>query len=70
MVTHHGTRYAMPAAACGLPATLWLYRAIETWQIKYNVAGPHGGFRVEHRGVFGGPPPFGLKELSDQALGW
>ena len=25
MVTHHGIRYAMPAAACGLPATLWLY---------------------------------------------
>lgn len=25
MVTHQGVRYAMPAAACGLPATLWLY---------------------------------------------
>jgi transposase len=25
MVTHQGTRYAMPAAACGIPATLWLY---------------------------------------------
>jgi hypothetical protein len=25
MVTHAGIRYAMPAAACGLPATLWLY---------------------------------------------
>ena len=25
MVTHQGTRYAMPAGACGLPATLWLY---------------------------------------------
>jgi transposase len=25
MVTHGGIRYAMPAAACGLPATLWLY---------------------------------------------
>lgn len=25
MVTHEGLRYAMPAAACGLPATLWLY---------------------------------------------
>jgi transposase len=25
MVTHHGIRYAMPAPACGLPATLWLY---------------------------------------------
>lgn len=25
MVTLHGIRYAMPAAACGLPATLWLY---------------------------------------------
>jgi transposase len=25
MVTHQGHRYAMPAAACGLPATLWLY---------------------------------------------
>lgn len=25
MVTHQGTRYAMPATACGLPATLWLY---------------------------------------------
>jgi transposase len=25
MVTHQGTRYAMPAPACGLPATLWLY---------------------------------------------
>ena len=25
MVAHHGIRYAMPAAACGLPATLWLY---------------------------------------------
>ena len=27
MVTHQGVRYAMPAAACGLPATLWLYPA-------------------------------------------
>jgi transposase len=25
MVTHLGLRYAVPAAACGLPATLWLY---------------------------------------------
>jgi hypothetical protein len=25
MVTHQRVRYAMPAAACGLPATLWLY---------------------------------------------
>ena len=25
MVTHQAIRYAMPAAACGLPATLWLY---------------------------------------------
>jgi transposase len=25
MVTYQGVRYAMPAAACGLPATLWLY---------------------------------------------
>lgn len=25
MVTHHGIRYAMPAAACGIPATLTLY---------------------------------------------
>ena len=25
MVGHQGVRYAMPAAACGLPATLWLY---------------------------------------------
>jgi transposase len=25
MVTHAGIRYAMPAAACGIPATLWLY---------------------------------------------
>ncbi|MES2179641.1 MAG: IS21 family transposase [Gemmatimonadota bacterium] len=25
MVTHQGVRYAMPAGACGLPATLWLY---------------------------------------------
>lgn len=25
MVTYQGTRYAMPAAACGIPATLWLY---------------------------------------------
>ena len=25
MVTHLGMRYAMPAAACGIPATLWLY---------------------------------------------
>ena len=25
MVTYHGLRYAMPAGACGLPATLWLY---------------------------------------------
>lgn len=24
MVTHQNIRYAMPAAACGLPATLWL----------------------------------------------
>ncbi len=25
MVTHQGIRYAMPAQACGIPATLWLY---------------------------------------------
>lgn len=25
MVTHHGIRYPMPAATCGLLATLWLY---------------------------------------------
>jgi transposase len=25
MVLHQGIRYAMPAAACGIPATLWLY---------------------------------------------
>jgi transposase len=25
MVTYQGIRYAMPAGACGLPATLWLY---------------------------------------------
>ena len=25
MVAYRGLRYAMPAAACGLPATLWLY---------------------------------------------
>jgi hypothetical protein len=25
MVTHQGIRYAMPAVACGIPATLWLY---------------------------------------------
>lgn len=25
MVTYQGIRYAMPAAACGIPATLWLY---------------------------------------------
>jgi hypothetical protein len=25
MVSHAGIRYAMPAAACGIPATLWLY---------------------------------------------
>lgn len=25
MVTYQGVRYAMPAAACGLPATLWVY---------------------------------------------
>jgi len=25
MVTYQGIRYAMPAPACGLPATLWLY---------------------------------------------
>jgi transposase len=25
MVTYQGIRYAMPAAGCGLPATLWLY---------------------------------------------
>ncbi len=25
MVTYQGVRYAMPASACGLPATLWLY---------------------------------------------
>ena len=25
MVTHGGIRYAMLAAACGIPATLWLY---------------------------------------------
>jgi transposase len=35
MVTHHGIRYAMPAAACGLPATLWLYRT----RVKIITAG-------------------------------
>lgn len=35
MVTHHGVRYAMPAAACGLPATLWLYPA----RVKIVTAG-------------------------------
>lgn len=35
MVTHHGIRYAMPAAACGLPATLWLYPA----RVKIVTAG-------------------------------
>jgi transposase len=35
MVTHHGIRYAMPAAACGLPATLWLYPA----RVKIITAG-------------------------------
>lgn len=25
MVTYQGVRYAMPAGACGIPATLWLY---------------------------------------------
>jgi len=25
MVTYQGVRYAMPAAACGLPATVWVY---------------------------------------------
>jgi hypothetical protein len=35
MVTHHGIRYAMPAAACGLPATLWLYPT----RVKIVVAG-------------------------------
>lgn len=27
MVSYEGVRYAMPAAACGIPATLWLYPA-------------------------------------------
>jgi transposase len=35
MVTHAGLRYAMPAAACGLPATLWLYPA----RVKIVTAG-------------------------------
>lgn len=35
MVTHQGIRYAMPAAACGLPATLWLYEA----RVKIITAG-------------------------------
>lgn len=35
MVTHQGIRYAMPAAACGLPATLWLYPA----RVKIVTAG-------------------------------
>ena len=35
MVTHQGVRYAMPAAACGIPATLWLYPA----RVKIVTAG-------------------------------
>ena len=35
MVTHQGMRYAMPAGACGLPATLWLYPA----RVKIVTAG-------------------------------
>jgi transposase len=35
MVTYQGIRYAMPAAACGIPATLWLY----TDRVKIITAG-------------------------------
>jgi hypothetical protein len=35
MVTHQGIRYAMPAGACGIPATLWLYPA----RVKIITAG-------------------------------
>ncbi len=35
MVTHQGIRYAMPAKACGIPATLWLYPA----RVKIVTAG-------------------------------
>jgi transposase len=37
MVTHQAIRYAMPAAACGLPATLWLYPD----RVKIVTAGSH-----------------------------
>src|SRR5439155_5476395 len=37
MVTHQGIRYAMPAPACGLPATLWLYPD----RVKIITAGGH-----------------------------
>ena len=43
MVTHQGIRYAMPATACGLPATLWLYPdrvRIVTAGSKHDVAHP------------------------------
>jgi hypothetical protein len=35
MVTYQGIRSAMPAAACGIPATLWLY----TDRVKIITAG-------------------------------
>lgn len=37
MVTYQGLRYAMPAPACGLPATLWLYPT----RVKIITAGSH-----------------------------
>jgi transposase len=43
MVTHQGVRYAMPAAACGIPATLWLYPdrvKIITAGSKHEIAHP------------------------------
>ena len=50
MVTYQGIRYAMPAAACGIPATLWLYRdrvKIITAGSKHEAIHPrfpaHGG---------------------------
>lgn len=49
MVTYQGVRYAMPAAACGLPATLWLYPD----RVKIITAGS------KHEAVHPRVPPHG-----------
>lgn len=49
MVTYQGIRYAMPAPACGLPATLWLYPN----RVKIVTAGS------QHQAVHPRFPPHG-----------